>query len=233
MPQAVGLAWAAKTHRDDAAALVFLDGSAFGSADFHTGMNFAGVFKAPCVFLCRSPAPGGSPAAALVPRGFAPMDSRQVLERGVAYGVRSVRVDGSDPLAVLWVVREALAESATRGPSLIEAVLPSKQAEDASDPVLRLRRHLQGRGLWDEERETAHRAQVDVTLERAIAEEEGVAPPDRDTLFDDVFSTLPWHLREQRAPWARSGGPDPSARSAGTDPSARSAGTDKDGRESR
>jgi pyruvate dehydrogenase E1 component alpha subunit/2-oxoisovalerate dehydrogenase E1 component alpha subunit len=35
-------------------------------------------------------------------------------------------------------------------------------------------------------------------------------PPDRDSLFEDVYEALPWHLREQKEELSRSGPPPKS-----------------------
>ena len=44
----------AKIKKDDVAALVYFGEGATSSGEFHNGMNFAGVFKAPVVFFCRN-----------------------------------------------------------------------------------------------------------------------------------------------------------------------------------
>src|SRR5690606_21330071 len=51
LPQAVGAAMAAKLKGDDAVMLACMGDGATSSADFHTAMNFAGVWKVPVVFL--------------------------------------------------------------------------------------------------------------------------------------------------------------------------------------
>ncbi|MFO0556193.1 MAG: thiamine pyrophosphate-dependent enzyme, partial [Polyangiaceae bacterium] len=52
--QAVGFSWAAKLKHDDVVSLVYFGEGATSSNEFHNGMNFAGVFKTPTVFLCRN-----------------------------------------------------------------------------------------------------------------------------------------------------------------------------------
>ena len=54
IPHAVGVAWAARVRKEDVAALVFFGEGATSSADFHTGLNFAGVTRAPVLALCRN-----------------------------------------------------------------------------------------------------------------------------------------------------------------------------------
>ena len=52
--QATGFAWGAKIQKQDLATLVYFGDGATSSSDFHSGMNFAGVFKIPTVFFCRN-----------------------------------------------------------------------------------------------------------------------------------------------------------------------------------
>lgn len=190
IPHAVGAAWAARIRKADVASLVFFGEGATSSGDFHTGLNFAGVTRAPVVALCRN-------------NGFATSTpaSKQTASGGfaikaVAYGLRGVRVDGADVVAVLSVVRDARARAAAGlGGTLIEAVIPGL---DRVDPVARMRRHLESRGAWDAAREERLATEVAADVERAVRDAQAAAKPERATLFDDVYAELPWHLEEQR-----------------------------------
>jgi pyruvate dehydrogenase E1 component alpha subunit len=200
IPHAVGVAWAARMRKEDVAALVFFGEGATSSADFHTGLNFAGVTRAPVLALCRNngwatSTPASSQTASA---GFA--------VKAVAYGLRGVRVDGGDVIAVLSVVREARERaSAGEGGTLIEAVTAprldgeSDETWSRRDPIARMRRYLEARGLTSAERDGLLTTEVRADVERALAEALDAAPPDRASLFDDVYATEPWHLREQRA----------------------------------
>lgn len=182
------------------AALVFFGEGATSSGDFHTGLNFAGVTRAPVLALCRNNGWATSTPA-----------SRQTASDGfaikaVAYGLRGVCVDGGDVIAVLSVVREARARaSAGEGGTLIEAVTaPRRDGEDDAawsvrDPISRMRRYLEARGLTSEERDERLRGEVRADIDRAFAEAAAAPPLTRDSLFDDVYAVPPWHLREQRA----------------------------------
>src|SRR5439155_1573831 len=52
--QAVGTAWAAKIRKEDSVSLTYFGDGATSEGDFHAGMNFAGVFKAPTIFFCKN-----------------------------------------------------------------------------------------------------------------------------------------------------------------------------------
>jgi pyruvate dehydrogenase E1 component alpha subunit len=199
IPHAVGVAWAARTRKEDVAALVFFGDGATSSGDFHTGLNFAGVTRAPVLAVCRNNGWATSTPA-----------SRQTASPGfavkaVAYGMRGVRVDGGDVVAVVSVVREARARaSAGEGGTLIEAVTePRRENEpDASwsqrDPIARMRRYLEARGLTSREREELLASEVRADVERAVTEALEAPLPGRESLFDDVYASPPWHLIEQR-----------------------------------
>ncbi|MGK3984659.1 thiamine pyrophosphate-dependent enzyme [Sorangium sp. So ce136] len=217
IPQAVGAAWAAKLRRDSTVVVGFMGDGATSEPDFHSAMNFAAVFRAPCVMICQN-----NHWAISVPTDRQTA-SRTIAIKGRAYGVPSARVDGNDVLAVYRAVSEAVARArAGGGPSFIEALTYRVGAHSSSDdpsryrsqeevdrwtkrdPLLRLGRHLAARGLMDDAAEAALEAELNAEIAAAVAEVEGMDPPARETLFDDVYAELPWHLREQRAELLRS-----------------------------
>ncbi|HEY8038175.1 MAG TPA: thiamine pyrophosphate-dependent enzyme [Polyangiaceae bacterium] len=191
IPHAVGVAWAARLRKADVASLVYFGEGATSSADFHTGLNFAGVTRAPVVALCRN---NGWAISTPASRQTA---SANFAIKAVAYGLRGVRVDGADVVAVLSVVRDARARAAAGlGGTLIEAVIPGVERVD---PVARMRTHLEARGSWDAGREARLVTEVRADVERAVAEATGAERPGRETLFDDVYADRTWNLKEQSA----------------------------------
>lgn len=211
IPQAVGAAWAAKLRGDRTVTLGFMGDGSTSEPDFHNAMNFAGVYKTPCVLICQN-----NHWAISVP------SSRQTASptfaiKGRAYGIPSVRVDGNDLLAVYKAVSDAV-DRARRGegPTFIEALTYRIGAHSTSDdptryrsqeeveawmkkdPLARLRAYVVGRGLLDEAADTALENELNAEIQAAIAEVESFGPPARETLFEDVYADLPWHLREQK-----------------------------------
>jgi 2-oxoisovalerate dehydrogenase E1 component alpha subunit len=209
--QAVGFAWAAKIDGKDLATLVYFGDGATSSVEFHNGMNFAGVFKAPTVFFCRN---NGWAISVPTERQTA---TRTFAEKGKAYGVPGVRVDGNDIFAVIGVTRAAV-ERASRGegPTLIEALTyrmgghstsddPHRYRADddlepwaARDPIERLRQFLTVRGSWDDQRETDLVGDIDQRFRAAVKKAENTPLPSLESLFEDVYEKPPWHLVEQR-----------------------------------
>jgi pyruvate dehydrogenase E1 component alpha subunit len=113
---------------------------------FHSGLNFAGVWKAPVVFLCQN-------------NGYAiscPSEEQTASEsyaiKAKAYGMPGVRVDGNDLLAMRKVVKEAVRSRARRGdgPTLIEAVTFRMGGHSTSDDPDALRAEGTGRELGQE-----------------------------------------------------------------------------------
>ena len=212
IPQAVGAAYAAKVMGKDDVSMVYFGEGTSSTGEFHVGMNFAGVWKAPCIFLCRNngwaiSVPSSTQTAA---KTFA--------AKAIGYGMPGIRVDGNDLLAVWQVASEAIDRArAGDGPTLIEALTYRVQGHSSSDdpsvyrdpkepeiwekkdPINRLRAYLRHRGLWSEawEKELSDRYNQEITDALAMADQKHA--PAIDTLFDDVYEELPWNLREQRA----------------------------------
>ena len=101
IPQAVGAAWAMKLKKTRSIAVGFCGDGATSQPDFHNAMNFAGVFRTPCVILCQN---NHWSISVPVSRQTA---SATIAVKGRAYGVPSARVDGNDVLAVFKAVQEA------------------------------------------------------------------------------------------------------------------------------
>jgi pyruvate dehydrogenase E1 component alpha subunit/2-oxoisovalerate dehydrogenase E1 component alpha subunit len=210
LSHAVGAAWAMRTKRSGAVAVAFCGDGATSQADFHVAMNFAGVWRVPCVIVCQNNQWSISVPIEKQTR------SRTLAVKARAYGFPGVRVDGNDLLAVYGVLRDALARArAGEGPTLVEALTYRMGAHSTSDdptryrsqeevdawarkdPLDRLRRHLALRGLVSEADDAALDAQIAAEISAAIDDVEPLPPPPRESLVEDVYAELPWHLREQ------------------------------------
>ena len=211
LPQAVGAAMAAKIKGDKTVIAAYLGDGATSEGDFHVALNFAGVFKAPVVFVCQN-----NHWAISVPTQKQTA-SESIAIKAVAYGIPGLKVDGNDAVAVFTAVRDAVARARRgEGPSLIECETYRIGAHSSSDdptryrdelevstwkkrdPIDALRARLDVAGLWSQPQEEELRAQVLAEVNAAIDEAERKEDPPRAQLFDDVYATLPWHLREQR-----------------------------------
>ncbi|MCC6898509.1 MAG: pyruvate dehydrogenase (acetyl-transferring) E1 component subunit alpha [Polyangiaceae bacterium] len=210
--QAVGFAWAAKIQKQDLVALTYFGEGATSSNEFHNGLNFAGVFKTPTVFICRN---NGWAISVPTERQTA---SRTFAEKGIAYGVPSVRVDGNDLFAVIAVTRDAIRRaSAGEGSTLIEAITyrmgghstsddPTRYRDKSlldpwadRDPLARIKRYLDKQGWFTDAEEQKLRTEIDARLRDLVEASEKTPPPSLESMFEDVYAEQPWHLREQCA----------------------------------
>ena len=210
LPHAVGIAWAMRLRREAHAVLVFFGDGATSTADFHSAMNFAGVFRAPVVFLCNN-----NQWAISVPVSKQTA-SGTLAEKAAAYGFDGIRVDGMDALAVYRATREAADRARdSGGPTMVEAVTyrlgPHSSSDDPSryrdepevaswrarDPLVRFRRYLEHAGLWDDAQEARLEQEIGDEITHAVQEAERAGPPPPDTLFTDVYAQMPGSLREQ------------------------------------
>ena len=116
IPKAVGLALASKIRREPSVTMVYFGDGAASEGDFHEGLNFAGVMKAPVVFFCNN-----NGWATFVP--FEKQTAGEsIAMRAESYGFPGVEVDGMDVLAVSEVTKVAVDGARNgEGPTLIEA----------------------------------------------------------------------------------------------------------------
>ena len=134
IPHAVGVAYAAKYRKEDVVAVAYMGDGATSEGDFHVGMNFAGVYKAPVIFFCQN-----NQWAISVPVSKQTA-SESIAIKAEAYGFPGVRVDGNDAIAIYEVTRDA-ADRARKGdgPTLIEAVTYRMGGHSSSDDATRYR----------------------------------------------------------------------------------------------
>jgi 2-oxoisovalerate dehydrogenase E1 component alpha subunit len=208
-----GVGYAMGLQKDGIAACslsYFGDGSA-SEGDFHEAANLAGVFKVPAILFCQN-----NGWAISVPT--ASQTAGEIWRRAEGYGIRGVRVDGNDVLAVYRVTRDAAARAyAGEGPTLIEALTyrmgahstaddVTRYRDDADaelarafDPIARYRSWLLTAGHAD----AAYVAACETEAERRVLEiREGViaqpAPP-VEWMFDWTYAEPPATLARQRA----------------------------------
>ncbi|MFB6286547.1 MAG: pyruvate dehydrogenase (acetyl-transferring) E1 component subunit alpha [Candidatus Bipolaricaulia bacterium] len=207
---AVGTAWAAKIQGDELATIVYFGDGGTSEGDFHEAMNFAGVFDAPTVFFCQN-----NQYAISVPRNRQTR-SETIAQKAIAYGFPGYQVDGNDALAVYRVTRNAIERARNgEGPTLIEAVTyrmshhttaddwtryrseEEVEAWKKKDPVTRMRRYLEAKGFWDDEKEEAAQEQAKQEVSEAIEEFENTPQRDIEEIFKYTYAEVPPHLQEQ------------------------------------
>src|SRR6202044_2127205 len=131
---AVGLAYAAALKNEDQVALALLGDGATSEGDTHEALNFAGVWKAPVVFLVQNN--GYAISVPLAKQTAAPT----LAAKGIGYGIPSLLIDGNDAAAVYSAVRTGIERgSAGEGPTLIEAITYRIEAHTNADDAARYR----------------------------------------------------------------------------------------------
>lgn len=218
MPQAVGWAMASAAKGDKKIAAAWCGEGSTAEGDFHSACMFATVYRAPVIINIVNNQWAISSFA-----GFAGGDETTFAARALGYGIAGLRVDGNDPLAV-YAAYEWAAERArtNHGPTVIEHFTYRTEGHSTSDdpsayraanaaaawplgdPVERLKTHLIGLGAWTAAQHDALATELAEFVKAAQKEAEvngilghGLHQP-FDTMFEDVFEDLPWHLREQR-----------------------------------
>lgn len=224
MLHATGIAWAFKMRKEPRVALTYFGDGATSEGDFHEAMNFASVFQVPCVFICQN-----NQWAISVPRETQ-MNSETVAQKALAYDMPCVLVDGNDLLAVYKASKEAIERARSGGgPSFIEAVTyrlaDHTTADDArryrdpkeveawiaKDPLIRLRKYLEKKELWDEVKGADLQKTVKNKVDAVVKTAEGIAKPSTDDIFDYTFETLNAELEKQKRTMRTSSlGQDPS-----------------------
>lgn len=218
IPQASGAAYAAKMHARQnptetrrVVACYFGEGAA-SEGDFHAALNIAATRTCPILFICRNNGYAISTPTLDQYRGDG------IASRGVGYGIDTIRVDGNDVLAVREVTRRAraLALSGSCKPVLIEAMSYRVSHHSTSDdsfayrarvevedwkrrdnPITRLRKYMEGLGIWDDEQEKELRSEGRKGLLTAYRKADKEKHPPLISMMDDVYETLTEEQEEQ------------------------------------
>jgi len=216
--QAVGWAMASAIKGDTRVASSWIGDGATAEADFHTGLTFAHVYRAPVILNVVN-----NQWAISTFQAIAGGEGTTFAARGVGSGIASLRVDGNDFLAVYAASKWALERARSNfGPTLIEWVTyragPHSTSDDPSkyrpandvarfplgDPIARLKQHLIVLGVWsDAEHEATQKAvEAEVSAAQKEAEKYGTLADAHTqsvaSMFEDVYQDIPAHLQRQR-----------------------------------
>lgn len=209
--QTAGVALGMKKRGAKSVAITYTGDGGASQGDFYEGINFAGAFKAPAIFVVQN---NRFAISTPVEKQSA---AKTIAQKAVAAGIPGIQVDGMDALAVYAAVREARERAINgEGPTLIETLTyrygPHTMAGDdptryrtadldseweKKDPLVRFRKFLENKGIWNEEKENAviERAKEEIKEAIKIADE---APKQKVTdLMNIMYEELPVNLQEQ------------------------------------
>jgi len=215
---AVGVAYARKLKREPGAAVCVCGDGATSNGAFYEAINYAGVWRAPAVFVINN-----NQWAISMPRA-AQTAAGTLAQKAIAAGIPGVQVDGNDVIAVRHAVEHALARArGGEGASVIEALTyrmtdhttaddagryrkaDEVSSEWAKDPIARLRSHLSGAGAWTKDAEErlieAINGEIDAAVERYLA----TPPMPPEAMFDHLYAVLPAAYVEQQIAASRGG----------------------------
>lgn len=184
--QTAGVALGIKKNGQPNVAYTYTGDGGTSQGDFYEGMNFGGAYHAPALFIVQN-----NLYAISVPRKKQTA-AKTLAQKAMAAGIPGIQVDGMDALAVYEVTRQAREWIvAGNGPVMIETLTyrygphtlsgddphryRTKEEENqwhAKDPLVRMRKFLEGKGLWNQQLEDEYTAQVNQEVDEAMKQVE-------------------------------------------------------------
>lgn len=210
---AVGIAWGMKYRKRKDVAMTFFGDGGTSEGDFHEGMNFAGVYQIPVIFVCQN-----NQWAISVPRSKQTR-AKTLAQKALAYGIPGIQVDGNDILSVYAAAKEAADRArAGQGPTMIECETyrmmmhttaddPKRYRKDEEvegwrkkDPITRFQKYLKDKGLLSDEKVEEVESEVKEKIQAAVDRAEELMKKYSDPLqmFQHAYADMPPYLREQR-----------------------------------
>jgi len=212
MPHAVGAAMAFKIQKKKGAVINYFGDGATSEGDFHEALNFAGVYKAPIVFICQNnqwaiSLPVSQQTAA-----------KTLAQKAIAYGFEGIKVDGNDVFAVYKATQEALQKARSgKGPTLIECLTyrmaDHTTSDDAKkyrkesevkkwgkkDPILRLKRYMVRKKMFSDKYEKQVLEKAEKKIDEAVQKAESAPKYGPEEIFNYMYKELTPELKEQQA----------------------------------
>lgn len=215
--QATGVALGLKKRGKKAVAITYTGDGGSSQGDFYEGLNFAGAYNAPAIFVVQN---NQFAISTPVEKQTA---AKTIAQKAIAVGFPGIQVDGMDILAVYAAVKEARDRAINgEGPTLIETITyrygPHTMAGDdptryrteeltneweKKDPIVRFRKFLEGKGLWSKEEEEKVIEQAKEEIKAAIKKTDETPKQKVTDLIDIMYENLPYNLKEQREEYAR------------------------------
>jgi pyruvate dehydrogenase E1 component alpha subunit len=217
IPHAAGIGWAMKYRKEKKVVMTFFGDGGTSEGDFHEGMNFAGVYQAPVIFVCQN-----NHWAISVPRSRQ-THAETLAQKALAYGMPGIQVDGNDVLAVYTAAKEAVDRARSGdGPTMIECVTyrimmhttaddPKRYRKDEEveawrnkDPIVRFQKYLTSKKLLSGKKIKALEEEVKEQINHAVeaAEKRMKTLTDSLIMFDHVYEEMPPYLAAQKEAFA-------------------------------
>lgn len=192
--------------------MVYFGEGAASEGDFHGAMNLASVRDCPVLFMCRNNGLAISTPTHEQYRGDG------IASRAIPYGMETIRVDGTDIFAVYKATKEARRKALEENrPILLEFMSYRVSHHSTSDdsfayrkrgdvetwklkhnPISRLRKWLEGKGIWNEDLDQEARSGIRKAVLRELAAAEKEKKPALKSIWTDVYAELSEEQEEQR-----------------------------------
>lgn len=216
--QAAGLGLSFKLRNEDRVVLTYIGDGGSSQGDFYEGVNMAGSYDAKAIFIVQNNGFGISTPREVQTR------AGTLVQKAAAAGIFGIQVDGMDPLAVYSAVKFARQYAIEgRGPVLIETLTyrygphtmsddPTRYRDDKElteweqkDQLIRMRKFLEKKGLWNSEVEAETEEQVRVEIKEALEKVKNTPAQSVDDFIDNMYSEKPKNYKRQQES-ASSGG---------------------------
>lgn len=209
--QTAGVALGMKKRGAKSVAITYTGDGGTSQGDFYEGMNFAGAFKAPAIFIVQN---NRFAISTPVNKQSA---TKTLAQKAVAAGIPGIQVDGMDPLAVYVATHDARLRAINGdGPTLIETLTyrygPHTMAGDdptryrtadldneweKKDPLVRFRKFLENKGIWNEEKESEVIEKAKEDIKEAIKKADAASKQKVTDLMSIMYEEMPSNLKEQ------------------------------------
>jgi len=209
---ATGFSVAARLDGKDVVSIACFGDGATSTGDVHAAMTFAGVMKAPVVFLVQN-----NQYAISVPLELQTA-APTLAHKAIGYGIAGVRVDGNDVVASYVAAKQAIDRAREGGgPTLVEALTYRLEAhttsddstryrEDAEvsraaleDPLIRFEKFLRAEGLLDDATRDSVDAEAEARAEEVRASIYDSPHGDPLEVFEHVYVDATGHFDDQIA----------------------------------
>ncbi len=210
IPHTTGSAWASKMLGEKVVHMTLFGDGATSRSDFHEGLNFAGLFRVPAVFVCEN-----NGYAISLPR-VRQTAAETLAQKAFSYGIDGIQVDGNDVFAVYSVAAHAVEKARQgEGPTLIECITyraaghstsdddlkyrSKKEIEEwqKKDPIERLERYMRKNNLLTDKNRKDVLQRTRQRVEKAVEDYENVPPPRPRDLFTNTYARPTNELKEQ------------------------------------
>ena len=197
IPIATGMALAFKMKKEPRVSVCFMGDGATNEGAFHESLNMGTIWDLPVVYVVENNLYGAS-----MPVGMA-MKTKTISERGRAYGIPGVTIDGNDPLAVYEAASTAVERARNgEGPTLLELMTyritghsrrdpalyqPKEEKQRAleNEPIGRFSKHLLSLGVANQGELNQIDQEIDLEIESAVGAAMAAPEPNpEDTLLD-------------------------------------------------